>query len=410
MTNPPPGSPGPPPGWYPDPSGEAEKRWWDGATWTDKTQARPTDNPWGAPSAQSRPTPQAPQGAPLPPKAYNPIQSPVTAAGMRRIPALFSDAGRIIKRAWLPIIGTGLAIWGAWAVLVLLTTALVVDFGNLARALNTSMELTSGPNTGQLSPTLQDELAAQWSAVVRTDSVWVWVGLAIALTVLTIVVASYQATAATKLSMDAVVDRPARFGDAMKVGFPAAVRLSIYLIVFAVVLSAVSMAAVLLIVAGASVGGGWVVIAVLVSVAGFLAMFVAIFWIVGRLIPVLAQVVLGPGAITWSWHATAGRFWAVLGRYFLWSIVASFALQVVSSVLLTPIGFASAFVVNMETATGAIVAVVLFLFLIWPITMAASSLTLIGVVAIWRDLTDDPRYRSIGADGLPVPDSSGATA
>ena len=29
--------PGPPPGWYPDPSGTATSRWWNGGTWTTDT-------------------------------------------------------------------------------------------------------------------------------------------------------------------------------------------------------------------------------------------------------------------------------------------------------------------------------------------------------------------------------------
>lgn len=37
----------PPPGWYADPSGEPQNRWWDGATWQDATQqfvAHPISN------------------------------------------------------------------------------------------------------------------------------------------------------------------------------------------------------------------------------------------------------------------------------------------------------------------------------------------------------------------------------
>ena len=39
-TAPPPAvQPSPPPGWHPDPSGQARLRWWDGARWTDETSA-----------------------------------------------------------------------------------------------------------------------------------------------------------------------------------------------------------------------------------------------------------------------------------------------------------------------------------------------------------------------------------
>src|SRR5215212_4621871 len=35
--------PAPPPGWYPDPSGAPQQRWWDGQQWTQQTQPRPDD-------------------------------------------------------------------------------------------------------------------------------------------------------------------------------------------------------------------------------------------------------------------------------------------------------------------------------------------------------------------------------
>jgi hypothetical protein len=39
-TEPPPAPPGPPPGWYADPSNRSSERWWDGFQWTNV--ARPT--------------------------------------------------------------------------------------------------------------------------------------------------------------------------------------------------------------------------------------------------------------------------------------------------------------------------------------------------------------------------------
>jgi hypothetical protein len=46
-----------PPGWYPDPSGQSQQRWWDGFRWTDHTQQQDAT----AQSAQSAPTEAAPR-------------------------------------------------------------------------------------------------------------------------------------------------------------------------------------------------------------------------------------------------------------------------------------------------------------------------------------------------------------
>lgn len=53
----------PDPGWYPDPSGRAMERWWDGSAWSDKT--RPYAAPTTAPTVTATAT--APIYAPLPP-------------------------------------------------------------------------------------------------------------------------------------------------------------------------------------------------------------------------------------------------------------------------------------------------------------------------------------------------------
>ncbi|MER7989054.1 phospholipid scramblase-related protein [Streptomyces noursei] len=64
-----------PRGWYQDPSGAAALRWWDGARWTEHTQAAPPPAP--APAPQQQYAPQAPvQQQPYPPQQYAP-QAPV---------------------------------------------------------------------------------------------------------------------------------------------------------------------------------------------------------------------------------------------------------------------------------------------------------------------------------------------
>ena len=47
-----------------------------------------------------------------------------------------------------------------------------------------------------------------------------------------------------------------------------------------------------------------------------------------------------------------------------------------------------------------------------PLTMAAGAVTVIGIVPIWRDLTDHPVYRGIDDTGQPVaaPNAPGAVA
>lgn len=55
----------PPPGWYPDPSGQAPFRYWDGARWTEHT-----NNGTPAPVQQVQPAPFTPQpGVPMAPAA-----------------------------------------------------------------------------------------------------------------------------------------------------------------------------------------------------------------------------------------------------------------------------------------------------------------------------------------------------
>lgn len=62
MSDTPADPPGPPPGWYPDPSGVAGSRWWDGTAWADHTRdAGPGDDPPPPPQAD----PATDAGVPL---------------------------------------------------------------------------------------------------------------------------------------------------------------------------------------------------------------------------------------------------------------------------------------------------------------------------------------------------------
>jgi hypothetical protein len=38
-----------------------------------------------------------------------------------------------------------------------------------------------------------------------------------------------------------------------------------------------------------------------------------------------------------------------------------------------------------------------------PFSMALGAITIIGLVPIWRDLSDHPQYRSIDEAGNPIP-------
>jgi uncharacterized protein YxjI len=66
----------PPPGWYPDPSGEFDERYWDGAKWSEQTRPKPTS-----------------AGLTEPPPAATPGVVPTTSATPDRIERQVAKAG-----------------------------------------------------------------------------------------------------------------------------------------------------------------------------------------------------------------------------------------------------------------------------------------------------------------------------
>lgn len=396
----------PAPGWYPDPFGAAQQRWWDGATWTSQIHPAAPADAWGAPPQNQPHPPTGDAGYPPQPGAnqygYYAPPTPLADSGMRRVPALFADVGRIIARAWLPIVGVSLVIWLVWSALVFAASSLVINYGNLLHAIDLSTKSLDEYSNGRVPSSVQLELNDAWYDVIRFSSPWFFVALAVIFILLTIYASALQTTAVNRLGIDASSGQPAQFGSALRAGIPAAFRLFGYLILLTAIIVAVSLVLVFLVVAASQLGDVATAIASIVSAFGFIALVVGIVLLYGRLVPILVQVDMGPGALAWSWQATKGKSWAVLGRYLLWSLVAYFVIEIVLSILMVPVY--SAMVISAASQNGAVLMVsgFGFLFLIWPISLAVSSLSLVGVVPIWRDLTDDPTYRSIDPDGIPV--------
>ena len=118
----------------------------------------------------------------------------------------------------------------------------------------------------------------------------------------------------------------------------------------------------------------------------------------------LAQAVVGRRALSWSWRATRGKFWAVLGRYLLWTLAASVIVNVITTVVSIPVSALLLGQATSATDPSASLGLALTLNLVLlPLSMALGAITMMGIVPIWRDLADDPTYQSIDAQGVPVP-------
>ncbi|MFI9836481.1 DUF2510 domain-containing protein [Nonomuraea sp. NPDC051941] len=75
-----------PAGWYPDPYGEPQLRWWDGTQWTDALHAQQQPGPGGPPQQPSGPQPQPPS-QPQPQPQSQPQPQPQSSPDWSATPA-----------------------------------------------------------------------------------------------------------------------------------------------------------------------------------------------------------------------------------------------------------------------------------------------------------------------------------
>jgi len=329
---------------------------------------------------------------------YTPQASPLTASGMRPISELFNDAGRIIRRAWFPIGVISVVVWLAWFVVAVFVALLMVDQGQLRRAMATLGESWSTYPQGNIPRSVSTEIGQQFADSLRSDSAVVWTLIAVALIALAIYASCFQLTAVNRLAMDAAAGQPVAMSNGIRSGFVGGLRLFGYAIMLTAVVVGIFAALALLITVTASVPA----IAGTIGVVGYLVFLVAAFIVGIRLLPLTAQVVVDRGALGWSWNASRGKFLAILGRYILWGIVASIVANIVLSIVFFPVGLLLSAALASADPGASLIWIGIAYLLLLPLSMAVSALTMIGVVPIWRDLTNNPKYRAISAEGVPL--------
>lgn len=413
--------PNPPAGWYPNPDGTGGLRWWDATAWTGHTTGAVADeavgqpppaDPGEVPEPDTRP-PDAVQpntllgaaawddGLPAAPPVVGPYAPAysgaghaaprVVASGMRDVSALFTDAGRILTRSWWRLAVICFAIWLPWTAVMALLVAALVDWENLGTALATLSDTMDLYASTPLAADVQSTLEEQFAAVPKTEAPWVWWAAGLFALALSMLALATQVAASNRAAMDASSDLPVRLGAALRAGWRGGWRLFWYSILIAAVMTLLMAGAVGLVAASAQVVPALgVAVGILLGLAALALMVLAI----GRLVPLTAQAAVSGGALRWSWRATKGRFWAVFGRYLLWSIVASVIANIVTSVLLIPLGLAALPALGSgdpASYTGWLAALAA---LSVPVSMLATTITAVGVVPIWRDLTDLPEFRA----------------
>jgi hypothetical protein len=431
-------------GWYPNPDGSGDLRWWSGVGWTEYTRpgAPPAQPPLEQPRTQvlgdqtpaadatqvlgdqtpaadatqvlgeQTPAPNAWQQA-APPghtqwpnaPAYGtytppPAANPLTGSGMRPLNGMFSDIGRITKRAWWPVLGISVVIWTVMSALLALAAVAFVDFGSARRGFDLLGQALQDSPDGNIPSDQADQIFSDLSDAFSRLPAAGWVVLGAVLTIVFLYATTMQMAAVNRVSMDAAAGLPVRWAAGWRSGFTAGARLFGYYILITAVIVVATLAVIVLVALAAQLSPG---LAVALGILAFLGSIAVAFWLTGRLITAIPQAVVGRHALRWSWHATRGKFWAVLGRYLLWSLAASIIINVITTIVSIPVSLV--FLGEASTSTDPFSSLGLALalnLLLLPFSMVTAAIVLIGIVPIWRDLTDHPEYRSIDDNGVPI--------
>lgn len=447
-------------GWYPNPDGSGGLRWWSGVGWTEYTRPaesqatqvlgadeatqqlavdQPTqqlaaDQPVPPPAEPSVQPPEAapPASAPLagpptPPGEWNPATPvadpwgrpiapppaspvaygayappaavPLTGSGMRPLSGLFSDVGRITRRAWWPIIGISVIIWTVMTAVLVAVGLTLVDLPALRRGFDVLGAAMETPEA-QFTQAQLDELASNFGQAFSTLPVAGWVALGVLLWLAMLLASAIQIGAVSRLSMDATSAGPVAWGAAWRSGFTGGLRLFGYYLLLVVVASFLYAVITVALVLTWQLSPA---LAVTLGLLAFLAVIVLSIWVTGRLVPVVAQAVVGRRALRWSWRATRGKFWAVFGRYLLWSLAASVVMNVLTTIVSIPISFVFLGSAATQDPSSSMGWALTLQLLLMPFSMATVAIVIVGIVPIWRDLTDHPVYRSIDENGQPIP-------
>lgn len=130
-----------PAGWYPDPSGAAGQRWWDGHAWTTTTRATSAAAPTHEPEATS--APQPPPAAPdeTPTRAIPQMPGPIAAQAPVGGPPLSSASMGSMPPSGTPVEPDRLRSRTGLVVASVVVTMLLVGGGTVA-----GLELLSGDN------------------------------------------------------------------------------------------------------------------------------------------------------------------------------------------------------------------------------------------------------------------------
>ncbi len=359
----------PPPGWYPSPDNGAWLRYWDGRQWTGHL----------APAVVATPADDRPALAP---------------SGLRGVEAVMTEPFAVIRGAWWPILAIGLIVWGLWT-LAAVALAGLVNVGGWSSALWAAIEASDSYPLG-LPPEVSADLEQQFSAAAQATSTATWIAAGIAFFAVTGFAAATQAAAVYRLAAEAGAGRPVTFATAL-----AGVRTGLLrLLGYGLLLTAVWAIALGVIIGAAMQAGDHSAAAVLLGMLAVGALLFALCWAGIRVLPGFVQACV-PGSshrLRWSWNATRGRFWAIVGRLLLWAVLILTVNNFVSSLIAVPVGFAVAAAFISGGPGGGWIIVIAILGTA-GLTNVLNGFGFLGVVPVWRDLSSDPAYRAIDEDG-----------